>query len=230
MTTEEMAELACDGVGRRFRCVTVSAWAGELVYTLFLGFARTGASLFADGTSNLLLPPQDDHRRVDSIEPRPFVTERLRAVASAALATVRLPMDAIAAIQEMKPVWRAWRRRVGGRRAIASNPRYDYGAVAGVREVAQSTRYRRYFQLADRDMYGTILDREIFDAVRDFLVAHDIDTTDFEDRQSAVLNYGLMVTGGRVDATSLAVGSDAKSSVSGGLRRIAGRSPGAGGS
>ena len=132
-------------------------------------------------------------------------------------------MDALRALGEAKPAWTAWRRRVGGRRAIASNPRYDYGALAGVREVAQSNRYRRYFQFADRDMYGKILDREIFDAVRLFLAEHDVDTSDFEERQFAVLNYGVMVTGGRLQADSLAVGAQARSTVAGGLQRLASR-------
>ncbi len=223
---DELAQLADEGVGRRFSSVTISGWAGELVYTLFLSFSRTGASLFADATCCLLLPPQEDHRRVDSIEPRPFIAERLRAAAGAALATVRLPLDSWAARGEAAPVWRAWRRRVGGRRAIATNPRYDYGAVAGVREVAQSNRYRRYFQFADRDMYGKILDREIFAAVTEFLAQHDVDTSDLEERQAAVLNYGVMVTGGRLDAESLAVGAKAQSTVSGGLHRLAGKATG----
>jgi hypothetical protein len=197
------------------------------VYTLFLSFALTGASLFTDATSCLLLPPQEDHRRVDSIEPRPFITERLRSVGRAAVATLRLPLDALATLSEAKPAWAAWRRRVGGRRAIASNPRYDYGALAGVREVAQSGRYRRYFQFADRDMYGKILDREIFEAVRTFLAEHDVDTSDLEERQFAVLNYGVMVSGGSLEAGSLAVGTQARSTIAGampaGLQRLANR-------
>jgi hypothetical protein len=224
----ELVDLASEGVGRRFRCVTVSGWAGEVVYTLFVSFTRTGASLFADATACLLLPPHEGHRRVDSIEPRPFITERLRSVARAGVATIRLPLDALATLGEARPAWTAWRRRVGGRRAIASNPRYDYGALAGVREVAQSNRYRRYFQFADRDMYGKILDQEIFDAVRIFLAEHDIDTSDFEERQLAVLNYGVLVTGGRLEADSLAVGAQAQSSVTAGLQRLANRGTPAG--
>ena len=95
--------------------------------------------------------------------------------------------------------------------------------MAGVREVAQSNRYRRYFQFADRDMYGKILDQEIFDAVRIFLAEHEIDTSDFEERQLAVLNYGVLVTGGRLEADSLAVGAQAQSSVTAGLQRLASR-------
>ena len=217
---DELTKLATKRVGRRFNCITVSGWEDELVYTLFLNFALSGASLFADATSCLLLPPQEEHRRVDSIEPHPFIGERLRAAGRAMAATVLLPLDATRALGEMGPALTAWRRRVGGRRAIASNPGYDYGAVRSVREGAQSKRYRRYFQVADRDMYGKILDREIFDAIRTFLADHDIDTSDFDERQAAVLNYGVMVTGGQVDAQSLAVGPQAQSTVAAGLQRL----------
>jgi hypothetical protein len=217
---DEIAQLAEEGVGRRFNCVSLSGWEGELVYTLFLEFALSGASLFADATTFLLLPPTEDYRRVDNIEPRPFIGARLRAAGRALVSTVSVPLYAVRALREATPTLTAWRRRVDGRRAIASNPRYDYGAVRSVREEAQSRRYRRYFQFADRDMYGKIIDREVFDAIRAFLAEHDIDTSDFDERQAAVLNFGVMVTGGRLDAQSLAVGSRAQSMVTAQMQRL----------
>jgi hypothetical protein len=46
-----------------------------------------------------------------------------------------------------------------------------------------------------------------------FLDAHGIDTSDLEERQTAVLNNGVIVTGGELRAQSLAVGQQARGTV-----------------
>jgi hypothetical protein len=106
-------------------------------------------------------------------------------------------------------------------REIARNPRFDYGATTSLRELAQASSYRRYFQWLDRDRFAKILERELLDAIVTFLDAHDIDTSDLEERQAAVLNNGVIVTGGTVSTQSLAVGAQARSSVVDNARRAA---------
>jgi len=69
-------------------------------------------------------------------------------------------------------------------------------------------------------MYSKIVEREVLDAFVAFLRAKDIDTSDFEERQSAILNYGVIVSGGSVNAQSLAVGDQARAT-SGGARAAA---------
>jgi hypothetical protein len=63
-------------------------------------------------------------------------------------------------------------------------------------------------------MLGKIIEREILDAILTFLELHDIDTTELEERGAAVLNNGVIVTGGQVKAESLAVGSKAQAKTS----------------
>ena len=63
---------------------------------------------------------------------------------------------------------------------------------------------------------------QLLESIVGFLREHDIDTSEFEERQAAILNYGLMVAGGSVTAESVAVGRGAQafaSRIGGGAAR-----------
>jgi hypothetical protein len=195
------------------RSASVTAWGGEVTFTVQLDCRAEGASLYVDASYCALLPTREEYHRVDSIDPRPTVGTRLRAAGEAALGVLMLPLNVLKATTELRSSWQAWRRRSRERREIARNPRFDYGAKTSLRELAQARNYRRYFQYIDRDRFAKILEREILDAIVVFLDAHGIDTSDLEERQTAVLNNGVIVTGGELRAQSLAVGQQARGTV-----------------
>jgi hypothetical protein len=99
------------------------------------------------------------------------------------------------------------------RRLIRSDPSFDFGATTSIRELAQSEGYRRYFQQLDRDMAGKIVERQILDSIVRFLDGRNVDTSELEDREAAILNNGVIVSGGTLNAESLAVGSKARARV-----------------
>lgn len=223
----DLASAAPIEVARRVHCVSVSGWGGEVVFTVFLSFVLKGSSLFVEATYYVLAPPAAKYREIDAVDPRPPFGERLRLLATALWATLILPFTAVRTLDELPAVWSAWRRRKAEQRQIARNPRFDYGARISIRELAQAPEYRRYFQAHDREMMGKIVEREVIDAVVTFLDAHDVDTTELEERGAAVLNNGVLVTGGELKAESLAVGakSRAKTIKSAGGRVPAGTKP-----
>jgi hypothetical protein len=222
LSHERMVSADVEGppeVVRRVRSASAVGWGGEVTFTVHLDFRIEGASLYADATYCALTPPRNEYRRVDSIDPHPPLGARLRAGAEAVRLVFTLPFAALKAAGELPASWRAWRRRSRERREIARNPRFDYGATTSLRELAQAPGYRRYFQFIDRDMFAKVLEREVLDAIVVFLDEHDIDTSDIEERQSAVLNNGVIVTGGSLSAQSLSVGQQARSAVIDGARR-----------
>lgn len=74
--------------------------------------------------------------------------------------------------------------------------------------------YRRYFQKLDKEMHLKILERQILDTIVRFLDARNIDTSDLKERQTTILNNGLVVSGsGSIQAESLAVGPQAQALV-----------------
>jgi hypothetical protein len=109
--------------------------------------------------------------------------------------------------------WSRWRERVVTRRRARQCPTFDYGAATTVRQRSMSSNHRHYFQLLDRIMYVKLVEQQIFDAIITSLEASDIDTSELRKRQTTVLNNGVIVSGGQINAQSLAVGAGAVASV-----------------
>ena len=55
-----------------------------------------------------------------------------------------------------------------------------------------------------------LVEKEILDAIIDFLEAHDIDTSELRERQSMILNNGVIMSGGTVQAETVAMGGRAR--------------------
>jgi hypothetical protein len=100
----------------------------------------------------------------------------------------------------------AWSQRREWLREVRDDPQFDYGAQPSLRERTSSSAFEQHFQRLDAEMFLKILERQLLDAIVDFLDAHDIDTSDLKERETAILNNGVIVTGGAVNAQSLAVG------------------------
>ena len=115
------------------------------------------------------------------------------------MTVVRWPIDGV----------RSARDRRATRRLIRRDPTFDFGATTSVRELAQADQYRRYFQQVDRDRLSKIVERQIFDSFVSFLREKGVDTSDFEEREAAILNYGVLVSGGSLQATNVAAGQGA---------------------
>jgi hypothetical protein len=95
---------------------------------------------------------------------------------------------------------------------IRCNPMYNYGAVQSIREQAASPNYRMYFQKLDKEMHVKTIEQNILDAIIDFLDNHGVDTASLRERQSTILNNGVIVTGGSIHADNFAVGNQATAS------------------
>jgi hypothetical protein len=96
------------------------------------------------------------------------------------------------------------------REAIKKNLLFNYGTVTSLRDALSGGVYGHYFQSMDGDLYSKLLEREILDSLVEFLDAHGIETSDLKERQTTILNTGVMVQGGDVKAESLAVGTGAR--------------------
>jgi hypothetical protein len=59
-------------------------------------------------------------------------------------------------------------------------------------------------------MFGKVIERRMLDSITDFLDRHDIDTSDLKQRESTILNNGVLMTGGSLQAGSMAVGTRAR--------------------
>jgi hypothetical protein len=200
---------APERVNRVYRCIRIYGWDGEYVMSIYLNFARSGQGFFAEARYFLLSPVKPELVKLARATPVLSVGEVLRTVFGAARPAFRYLVGAP--------------RRAGAdaidlcRRPSELNTDPDreswtnHGARTSLRELAQSNLYRRYFQRLDREMTNKIVERQLLDSIASFLRERQIDTSEVEERQSAILNYGLIMSGGSLSASSVAVGTGAQS-------------------
>jgi hypothetical protein len=96
------------------------------------------------------------------------------------------------------------------REKIERTPLFNYGTVTSLRQSLSSGQYGHYFQKMDGDLYNKLFEHEVLDSLVEFLDDHNVDTSELKERQTTILNNGVMVQGGDVKAESLAVGSGAR--------------------
>jgi hypothetical protein len=206
ITPERLAGLvrAPERVNRVYRCIRVLGWGGEYVLSVYVNFTLAGPSLYAEARYFLLLPPKPEYVALGRGIVPPSAGELTRTAGGALLATPPALVTAvrgIAADVSRPPA-------VPG--AQARGRVVNHGATTSLRELAQGTTLRRYFQFLDLEMTATVVQRQLLESIVRFLREHDIDTSELEERRTAILNYGLMVAGGSVAAESIAVGRGAQ--------------------
>jgi hypothetical protein len=168
--------------------------------------------MFVEVSTFLLTPLSDEYKLIDGVTPidfRKFIGLGIQTL-------VMTPFSVIASwfaifykinaffSNRLDSVNRALRRH------IKNNPLYNYGASETLRENLSSNIYEHYFQLLDKEMYTKIIERTLLDTFATFMDDHNIDTSDFRERQTSISNNGIIVQGGDVNAGAMAVGTGAK--------------------
>lgn len=195
---------------RFYKEAQVVDWNGQIVFTLFLRFLLTREHLFAEANYLLLPPLLDKFYRIDEQSPSASLSRIWQLSREAAvLAPLMLILAPLALLGALgSPLHRHLRLREQ-RKLIRRNPMFNRGAPPSVREAASQPRYRSFFQRLDVDRHVKTLEREVLDGILDFLLDHDIDTADLQQRQTTIMSNGVIVSGGSVQAQNMAVGDKA---------------------
>src|SRR5215218_1449375 len=156
-----------------------------------------GRTLYVEQTVCRLLPIQRSYHLIDHLTRRllpgewpAMLWETLRELPACLL---RAPVELV----------RHWRSRYREqqqhrilRRMLDEDRPVDYGARYSVRELGQASTWKNYFQELDWYRQLQVVQSQLLDAILDFLEAHDVDTSEFRQRQSAILNTGVFMPGG----------------------------------
>jgi hypothetical protein len=202
---------APEPVNRPYQCIRLQTWDGDLVLSVFVNFTKRGTVLLAEVQHYLLAPLQPDYRQADRLASWSLgqrLRTELRSGPSAVTRTVIRAPFRISRL--MLRTGLGWRTERAALHRIKTDPEYNFGALTSVRELAQASHYRRYFQQVDRDLNTKFIDRQVLDTIVDFLDSHNIDTSQFQEQRSMILNNGLLVSGGEFNAGSVAVGEQAR--------------------
>jgi hypothetical protein len=178
---------------RHYRCIRVVEWEGEVVISVFLSLTKLANTLVAEAYYLLLPPLSIGRRAVDDFAPRPRTDEIVELLVEAAFvapaAMVMAPLRFWGELREGFP--KLWARDDEERTHVERTPSWDYGASATLRE-RQAGGYTRYLQAVDKDLYVKVVEREILDALTDFLDSKGVDISELRERQNTIMNFGVM--------------------------------------
>lgn len=209
LTDEQLDRVAANPSHRmrHYKCIRIVDWRGELVVSRFLRLAVAHDRLFCELSAFLLTPLTDDLRRSDGGGAELDLREFLRMASATFLSTgwllYRSPTVVIRPLQRQ-------RRQAKDLRRVKQDPFYDHGARTTALDRVRRPDYQRYFQLLDKERHVKVLERAILDAIVEGLDARGIDTSEIVERRSTIVNNGIMVPGGTVQAENIAVGAGAR--------------------
>jgi hypothetical protein len=191
---------------RHYQCIRVIDWRGELVVSLFLRFAIRNGRLFCELSKFVLVPLKEELHRFDGlpgkVQLRHVVSMIRRSFASSLGLWIRSPKVIFSPLRRGRDLARSVKD-------VENDPFFDYGAPVTALDRVRSTNYRRYFQRLDKEMYVKILERTVLDTIVEILDRRGVDTAEIAERRSTIINNGIMMPGGSVQAGNLAVGTGA---------------------
>jgi len=195
------------GATRHFKCIRVDSWRREVGFSEFLHFAIQGHTLYVEQTVCRLLPIKTSYHLIDNL------TRRLLPGEWPALlweTLKELPASLLQAPVGLLSYWRSKYREQQQdrvlRRMLDEDLPVDYGARFSVRELGQASDWGSYFQELDWYRQLQLVQSHVLDAILDFLEAHDVDTSEFRERQSAILTNGVFMPGGIIFNSTVAAG------------------------
>lgn len=197
---------------RYYKSIQVTSWKGELVLSIFLRFVRKGPHMFTEVNYCVLPPLKDDYHKIDTAQP---ILTLKRVGELAGLSLLALPirwwLSPFRVLSTLSERWQAQSERATIRQELEENPNFDYGASISIREYASSSTYQQYFQIIDKEMYIKIIQSHVLEAIIDFLDSKNIDTTELKERQTTILNSGVIMSGSStINAGALGVGTQAQ--------------------
>ncbi len=193
---------------RHYRMIQVPAWNGQLVLSIFLRFVKEGENLIIEFNAYLLPPIGSLYSAVDM-----FTSEiGLRAVIQMIFSNLFTSL-----FSWLSPIgWFLQEIELdtlglgeAEQSKIKHNYRYDYGRAQSFRERWTDNRFYRYYQKLDQETYFSILGERVLDATADALEARGISVKKLREQSKTILNQGLIISGGNVNADNLAIGAKA---------------------
>lgn len=212
LSTQEISEIAADprGLARYYLCAHVPSWDGQIVASTFLRFSTDGYIIYAECVHAILAPVGaeflPEELSADETDLASMFSDSLKSVVPM---LIRSPWRVI---RSFTFSGRCASRAENLRKEAAEDLGFNYGASVSIRELFIDTHYHNYYQLADASKHLNILDRHTLEALAAFLEEHHVDTADLRSRQTAILNEGIIQTGGISNIGAQAAGRGAAAS------------------
>lgn len=207
-------------LAREYLCIRVGSWDDELVTFVFVSFDVKGKVFYTELHSHVLGPIKPRFRLVDqlpdTIDGETVARVAWHATKSVVTGLIALPVMPFIALGSLLHLFGSGDNLEPDDLTRYAEPVQDHGARISVRELAAVSKYRHFFQQVDAEKYTTIVERRLLDLLADFLTEKGLDTGEFRERQTTVLNYGIIHhgSGSVVNTGTQAMGPQSKATSS----------------
>jgi hypothetical protein len=201
------------GVARHYLCCQVVSWGGEVVTSVFVHVSLQGSTLYIEFATYALFPVRPEY--VTNSVRTTSAMEIARILGSAATRVTRSHTDARRLLGAPMVLVSAWRAE--SRRASTLTGWGGSGAESSIREAAmiqppaesRDESASGYFQAQDVIQHSKIIERRLIATIGEYLTETGVNTSEFVQRTTVILNNGVMNTGsGTISADNLAVGTN----------------------
>lgn len=199
---------------RFYKVIQIIDWEGDIVFSSFIRFQKSAQNLFVENNYYLLPPVKSEIKAVDDrqkiIGVRGFLKWLFKLFFTMFWHSILSIFKVFLGINSILNKFLGSEKR-SLKKKVKSSPSYDYGATSSIRELISQDAYNQHFQLLDKEMYMKIIEKRVFNFIEDFLQTKNIDTSEFKERETSILNNGIIVTGnGKLESKNIAVGKKSK--------------------
>lgn len=203
-----------DPQARHYRCLRIPLWSETIFISVFFRFTRMGKNLYMECKFFLMPPIEKKYLKASCLSPKINVHEILGLGFTAAFRAL---------YQWISPLFLIGKALIKFRDSILTtlvgssedklkrqDPSYNYGFPFSLRESWIQADFYRYFQQLDKQMYVKLVQHTLLDSLVNLLQQKGINTENIIERQSTIINSGVIVNGGAINSDQFSVGKGAR--------------------
>lgn len=189
---------------RFYKSVQVTGWESNFIFTTFYRISCSEQNLYLEVQNYLLNPLKKDFYEIDKQNkqiPVTFIFQSLfKSIIPAFISLVKSPVNIVTWLINLYISSKS--KEV--KNQIKENQLFNYGAEKSIREMASANDLQNFFQKSDVEMYRKKIEQRLFQSIIQYLDEVNVDTSEFKARQETIINNGVMMTGGTMNAQNVA--------------------------
>jgi hypothetical protein len=219
ITTAELGALAQSNHPkiRHYRVIRAQLWGGQVVLSTYLKYRKLGDTLFVETRMRVLSPLDEKFAAHESLPVHVSAKGSLKDLGYSLIAATVIWLPPLLTLSHfvmggfMELLANPHARN---RKAIDTDRRYNFGWPISLRELWSGGSYERYFQMVDNDFHTKMIKETLLDSLIDSLEKRNICTTTLSEATTKIFNEGVILTGGAINAKTMAVGKGAAATMS----------------
>ena len=176
-------------VARHYLACQVASWGGEVVTSIFVHVSLQGRTFYLEYSVYALMPTRREYRVIDEVG----ATGPASVARAAGKSILGFPEAVIAPrrlAQALGDLLAALRARRDGTLTVRRGT--NIGSQVSAREMACGDADESYFQFRDIVHHSKIVERRLVATVGEFLDGRGVDTSEFWQRATTILNQGII--------------------------------------